>query len=245
VKIPVGVSSCLMGEPVRYDGGHKLDTYITQTLSKYFDFKGFCPEVAIGMGVPRQPIRLVRGDSNSIQCVAVDNPANDVTQRLEQCAADQHSWHRQLCGYIVKKNSPSCGMEQVKTWPASKLNAGLKPKPEGVGIYARKLMENFPNLPVEDEGRLGDFALRENFIQRVFALHRWLLLEEQGRSVAALTGFHERHKGLIMSHDQDGCDSLDELIRTTTGTNLEARSANYLSGFMQSMKKNSDSLKPR
>ena len=175
VKIPVGISSCLVGERVRYDGGHKLDTYITQTLGDYFEYSTFCPEVAIGMGIPRKPIRLIRLGLDSIRCVAVDDSGRDFTQALEQCTDRQREWHEKLCGYIFKKNSPSCGLERVKIWAESSTYAGQEPGEEGVGIYAEKLMENYPTLPVIDESRLGDAVLRENFIQQVFALHRWRL----------------------------------------------------------------------
>ena len=164
-KIPVGISSCLLGDQVRYDGGHKRHSYITDTLGEYFEFHPFCPEVDIGLGVPRKPIRLVRTDGG-IRCVAIDDPAIDHTEALRVCLASRRVWASSLCGYILKKDSPSCGMERVRVWN------GEMPSRDGSGIYADALMSEFPYLPVIEEGRLDDPVLRENFIQRVFALSR-------------------------------------------------------------------------
>ena len=170
-KIPVGISSCLLGEKVRYDGGHKNNSYVGKTLGQYFDLQSFCPELDIGLGIPRKPIRLSRKGSDVIRCILVDNPEPDFTDALAKSANEKKQWHSILCGYILKKDSPSCGMERVKIWD------DVMPIREGVGIYAGKMMENFPYLPVEEEGRLGDAVLRENFIQRVFIMRRWYQLK--------------------------------------------------------------------
>ena len=192
-KIPIGISSCLLGEQVRFDGGHKRDAYIMGTLSEYFEFHPFCPEVAIGLGIPRPVIHLVKID-NAIRCVGVKDPELDVTDRLRDVADQQKVSHAGLCGYILKKDSPSCGMERVKVY------AGKQPHREGYGIYAQEMMRNNPLLPVEEEGRLGDPGLRENFIQRVYVLYRWKQLLAEGLSAQSLTRFHARHKLIIMSH---------------------------------------------
>ncbi len=186
-KIPVGISSCLLGQRVRYDGGHKSHSYITKTLGEYFEFRPFCPELEIGLGVPRKPIRLARAGNNEIHCIAADTPAQDLAPALRGCADQQRDSQLQLCGYILKKDSPSCGMERVKIWDE------VMPVREGVGIFAAQLMQNLPYLPVEEEGRLGDAILRENFIQRVFAMRRWHLLLAAGLTVAGLIEFHARH----------------------------------------------------
>jgi len=195
-KIPVGISSCLLGQRVRFDGGHKGHSYITKTLGEYFEFRPFCPEMEIGLGVPRKPIRLARVNDGEIRCISVDNDGRDFTDALQDCADRQVTWQQQLCGYILKKDSPSCGMERVKIW------GEVMPIKEGTGIYAGQLQRNLPYLPVEEEGRLGDAVLRENFIQRVFSLRRWQKMLAQGLSVAGLIEFHAAHKLIIMSHNQ-------------------------------------------
>ena len=193
-KIPIGISSCLLGELVRFDGSHKRDAYINGTLSHYFDFRPCCPEVAIGLGIPRPTIHLVK-INNEIRCVGVKDPEFDVTDRLKEYASSQKGFQADLCGYILKKDSPSCGMERVKVY-----SGNHQPNREGFGIYAHIMMQNNPLLPVEEEGRLGDPGLRENFIQRVYVLHRWKQLVAEGITPTKLTHFHARHKLIIMSH---------------------------------------------
>ena len=231
LRIPVGISSCLLGERVRYDGGHKGHSYITGTLGNYFEFQPFCPEVAIGLGIPRKPIRLWRNEKKKIRCVSASDSNLDFTEQLENCGDAQYDWHKHLCGYILKKDSPSCGMERVKIWD------NVMPKREGVGVYADKLIKNFPYLPVEEEGRLGDAILRENFIQRVFAMHRWFKLVSQGLSIGQLADFHARHKLILMSHDQTSYRQLGQLVAGTTRESLVEDSKKYLLRFMSSLKK--------
>ncbi|WP_201778189.1 YbgA family protein [Thalassomonas viridans] len=194
-KISIGISSCLLGEEVRFDSGHKFNAYIANVLGPFFHFVPFCPEVSIGLGIPRQAIRLVIRDEQ-IKCVGSKDENLDVTERLEQCAQEQYDWHRQLSGYIVKKDSPSCGMERVRVYNDK------MPTRNGRGLYTRRLMENFPHLPVEEEGRLGDMVIRENFIQRVFIYHRWQTLMAGEVTWSELTDFHARHKYIYMSHNQ-------------------------------------------
>jgi len=231
LKIPVGISSCLLGEKVRYDGGHKGHSYIRRTLGEYFDFRSFCPEVTIGLGIPRKPIRLWKNENDKIRCVSVSDSSLDFTQQLGDCGDAQYDWHKHLCGYILKKDSPSCGMERVKIWD------DVMPKREGVGVYADKLIKNFPYLPVEEEGRLGDAILRENFIQRVFAMHRWFKFVSQGLGVGQLADFHARHKLILMSRDQASCRELGQLVAGTTRECLLEDSKKYLLGFMSALKK--------
>lgn len=227
-KIPVGISSCLLGENVRFDGGHKRDSYIAGTLSEYFDFHPFCPEVEIGLGTPRPTIHLVKLD-NEIRCVGVKNPAVDVTERLRDHAEQQKHLHAQLCGYIFKKDSPSCGMERVKVY------GGAQPHREGVGIYAETMMRNNPLLPVEEEGRLGDPGLRENFIQRVYIFYRWKSLLAEGLSPRKLTDFHARHKLIIMSHADYA--PLGQLLADVTKDNILEISDVYILQLMKLLKK--------
>jgi uncharacterized protein YbgA (DUF1722 family)/uncharacterized protein YbbK (DUF523 family) len=227
-KIPVGISSCLLGQAVRYDGGHKLDSYIAGTLAEYFDFKPCCPEVAIGMGTPRPTIQLVK-INGEISCLGVKNPDIDVTAQLRDYAHQQKSAHADLCGYILKKDSPSCGMERVKVYTNG------QPQKIGTGIYANEMMRNNPLLPVEEEGRLGDPRLRENFIQRVYVLHRWKQLLAEGLTASRLTRFHARHKLIIMSHDN--YVELGQLLASVGKTNLEEVANAYISQLMKALKK--------
>ncbi|MEQ1739416.1 MAG: DUF523 and DUF1722 domain-containing protein [Methyloglobulus sp.] len=227
-KIPVGISSCLLGQAVRYDGGHKLDSYIAGTLAEYFDFKPFCPEVAIGMGIPRPAIQLVKINSE-ISCLGVKNPDVDVTAQLRDYAHQQKAAHDDLCGYILKKDSPSCGMERVKVYINS------QPQKIGTGIYANEMMRNNPLLPVEEEGRLGYPRLRENFIQRVYVLHRWKQLLAEGLTASRLTRFHARHKLIIMSHDN--YVELGQLLASVSKTNVEEVANTYISQLMKALKK--------
>lgn len=233
VKVPVGISSCLLGDNVRYNGGNELNAYIESTLGQYFEFHRFCPEMAIGLGVPRKPIRLVREKSAAeVRCVGVDEPDRDFTLALVNAAHEQRDWHSRLCGYILKKNSPSCGMERVKVWVGNRM-----PENVGSGIYAATLMKNFPELPVEEEGRLGDARLRENFIQRVYVLFRWKQMQAEGVSVGRLVDFHARHKLIIMSHNQQRARELGRLVASATGRNIMEVSAQYLSLLMPTLRK--------
>lgn len=227
-KIPLGISGCLLGQNVRFDGGHKRDSYITGTLSEYFDFHPFCPEVEIGLGTPRPAIHLVK-TGNAIRCVGVKNPEMDVTERLRSRAEFQKDLHADLCGYILKKDSPSCGMERVKVYTDGQAHK------EGVGIYAEELMRNNPLLPVEEEGRLGDPGLRENFIQRVYVLYRWKLMLAEGLTPGKLTRFHARHKLIIMSHAD--YSELGQLLAGLTKANLAAVAEQYVLQLMSTLKK--------
>ncbi|MGZ8135957.1 MAG: YbgA family protein [Methylococcaceae bacterium] len=226
-KIPIGISSCLIGEHVRFDGGHKRDSYIMGTLSEYFDFHAFCPEVAIGLGIPRPTIHLVKKD-NDVRCVGIKNPELDVTERLQDYAEQQTPLHADLCGYILKKDSPSCGMARVKVF-----NNNL-PQRDGVGIYAQILLRNNPLLPVEEEGRLGDAGLRENFIQRVYVLHRWKSMLAEGLTASKLTRFHARHKLIIMSHGD--YREMGQLLAGVTKDNLPVVAEQYILLLMQLLK---------
>jgi uncharacterized protein YbgA (DUF1722 family)/uncharacterized protein YbbK (DUF523 family) len=226
-KIPIGISSCLLGQEVRFDGGHKHDSYITGTLGQYFEFHPFCPEVAIGLGVPRPALHLVKANEE-IRCVGVKNPENDVTERLRRYAGQVKEEHVGLCGYILKKDSPSCGMERVKVY------AGNPPRREGIGIYAEAMMKANPLLPVEEEGRLGDPGLRENFIQRVYVYYRWKKLLAEGMTAQSLTRFHARHKLIIMSHGD--YRELGQMLAGLTKETLAEVAEQYIARLMKLLK---------
>lgn len=150
-EIEIGISSCLLGEEVRFDGGHKRDRFITDRLSAFVKFVPVCPEIAIGLGVPRQPIRLV-AEAGSHRALGVKDEALDVTEDLIQFARKASPKLGTISGYIFKSKSPSCGMERVKLYSSD----SSIPSRDGVGLYARTIMEIMPNLPVEEEGRLND-----------------------------------------------------------------------------------------
>ena len=228
-KILIGISSCLIGEKVRFDGGHKQSRYILDTLGQYFSFRPFCPEMAIGLGVPRDTIRLLDSGSG-IEAVGVKNPEHNVTRQLLDIAEQQRNWHDRIFGYIVKKDSPSCGMERVKVW--SKDQAQRR----GRGLYTEVLMRNFPTLPVEEEGRLGDPLLRENFIQRVFIYKRWHDMQDAGLDWAALTDFHARHKLILFSHDQVDARRLGRELAEAHQQPVQDYAPRYLAELMKILK---------
>jgi len=166
-KIPVGISTCLLGEPVRYDGGHKYDLLINSELSRCFEFRPCCPELAIGLGVPRAPIQLVR-TGQGIQVRGVDNEDIDVTRKLADFGNSTAREWLDICGYIFKAGSPSCGLEGVATWT----DQGRPADSDGTGAFAAALIRAHPDLPVTDEARLQDPLQRKDFIDSVFARYR-------------------------------------------------------------------------
>ena len=228
-KITIGVSACLLGKEVRFDGGHKRSRFITDSMAGHFGFLAFCPEVAIGMGTPRQPIRLT-GDAQSPEAVGVKTPELNVTQPLraygEKIAGDIHG----LCGFIFKKDSPSCGMTRVKVY-----NAGGMPERVGIGLFAREVMKANPLLPVEDEGRLNDADLRDNFITRVYVYARWKVLIDNGLSKAGLIRFHAWHKFLVMSHSNEMYRELGQMLSDLTRASLADIADSYIARLMQTL----------
>lgn len=228
--IRVGISSCLMGEKVRYDGSHKHDHFLTDTLGPYFEYVPVCPEVEAGFGVPRETVRLV-GDVEHPRMVT-SNTGRDMTDqmmdwvgpRVEALAAEN------LSAYIFKSKSPSSGMERIKVYPES--GEGM-PVKKGVGLFARAFMDRFPLLPVEDEGRLHDANLRENFIERVFVMKRW---QELDKTRAGLVDFHSRHKYLIMAHSLEAYKELGALIADLKGPKLAGISDAYAPVLMAALK---------
>ncbi|HEY5717816.1 MAG TPA: DUF523 and DUF1722 domain-containing protein, partial [Motiliproteus sp.] len=193
--IAVGISSCLLGAEVRYNGGHSRSRLCSDRLSKYFAFRSFCPEVAAGLGTPRPTLRLV-GDPVSPR-LEPSAGGDDVAERLLQASQSTLESAAQLDGYILMKNSPSCGMERVKVYQAN----GHPHTQRREGLFAAALRERWPLLPIEEEGRLHDARLFENFVLRVFVHHRFRTLVLAEPSLAALMAFHRDHKYLLMAHD--------------------------------------------
>ncbi|MGB2937435.1 MAG: DUF523 and DUF1722 domain-containing protein [Phycisphaerae bacterium] len=221
-KIRLGASACLLGERVRYDGGHKHDRYLTGTLGRHVEWVPVCPEVECGLSVPREAMHL-EGDPASPRLVTIrthvdhtDRMLAWVRRRVEELARED------LCGYVFKANSPSSGMERVRVY-----GAGGVPRKVGVGLFARAFMDCFPLLPVEDEGRLHDPALRENFIERVFALKRYrdALSAKGGRG--ALVAFHSAEKLLLMAHSPALAQEMGRLVARAKDLPLPDLRARY------------------
>jgi len=206
-KIRLGISSCLLGNPVRFDGGHKHDRFLTDTLGRYVDYVPVCPEVECGMTVPREALRLV-GNPDSPRLMT-SRTNIDHTDRMQRWARQRLVQLEQehLDGFIFKSRSPSSGMARVKVYS----NAGMVSK-KGIGIFARIFMQHFPHLPVEEEGRLHDPVLRENFIERIFVHRRWRKLLAEDRTAGALVQFHTSHKLLILAHSEKDYREMGRLV---------------------------------
>ena len=206
-RIKIGISTCLLGENVRYDGGHKLDRYIRDTLGEYVDFIPVCPEVECGMPVPREAMRLV-GDPESPRLVTILTRKDMTKQMLDWTAVRVRELEsEELCGYIFKSNSPSSGMERVKVYDDNGM-----PQKKGVGLFAKAFMDRFPLLPTEEEGRLHDPRLRENFIESVFVLKRWREVKKENLTRGNLVAFHTRHKLQLMSHSITAYRAMGKLV---------------------------------
>ncbi len=228
--IKIGISSCLLGHKVRHDGGHKRNAYAVNTLAKYFEFKPFCPEIAIGLGVPRPTLRLVKADAE-VRLVGVRDPRLDVTGDMLQGADQVIQQLDDLSGYILKKDSPSCGMERVRVY-----NGKGQPERNGRGLFASKLLEARPNLPVEEEGRLMDPVLRENFIERVFVFYRWQQVLREDLTVRGLMDFHSQHKFNLLAHSENAYRELGPLVASASPENLDASSERYIEKLMQALR---------
>lgn len=233
--IKIGISACLLGQPVRYDGSHKRDGYITGTLSHYFEFVPFCPEMGAGLGVPRPTLHLLQ-TAQGIRAVKVKDASIDYTEALQHYIQPVMGQIADLSGFILKKSSPSCGMERVKVYNLAKPN--LPPERDGVGIFARALQEQFPLLPIEEEGRLCDPILRENFIERVFVYQRWRDLLAAGLTPAKLIDFHADHKYILMAHDQENARQLGQLVaQAGTVSDVMQLAAAYIPLLMATLSK--------
>ena len=206
-EMRIGISSCLLGHEVRYDGGHKRDSLVTGALSHFMTFVPVCPEVESGMPVPRPPIRLVRLGGR-VRLVEPRNGVDHTESMRSWSEAKVRELSRlDLSGYILKKDSPSCGMERVKVYPAK--GPGVR---DGVGLFAEELLRQMPLLPVEEEGRLNDPLLRENFVERVFAYRRLRALLAGRWTVGDLVRFHTAEKLLLLAHEPRSYQLLGRLV---------------------------------
>lgn len=229
-KPRVGISACLLGQKVRHDGGHKRDGFLVDTLGPFVEWIPVCPEVEIGMGVPRETVRLV-GTREHAKMIA-ENSGKDWTDAMRRFAKvrTEELAELKLSGYVFKKNSPSCGMERVRLYGPTAM-----PSRYGRGLFAAAVMTQFPLMPVEEEGRLNDPRLRENFIERVFAFHRWQEQLAGAKSASALVRFHTRHKFLLLAHGERHYRHLGRLVGETKKHPLRQTYDKYGEGFMQAL----------
>ena len=206
-KVRIGISSCLLGNPVRWNAGHKLDRFLTNTLGQFVEYVPVCPEVEAGFGIPRESLRLV-GDPEKPRLVTFKTKT-DLTDQMNRWAQKRvrELEEEDLCGFIFKSDSPSSGMIRVKVYSEKGM-----PRKIGVGMFARAFMEHFPRIPVEDDGRLHDPAIRENYIERIFALRRWRDVADNPPKMGKLVDFHTRNKLLLLSHSQKHYRLMGQLV---------------------------------
>jgi uncharacterized protein YbgA (DUF1722 family)/uncharacterized protein YbbK (DUF523 family) len=231
LPVRVGVSACLIGAAVRFDGGHKRDDFLTDALGKFVEFVPICPEVEIGLGVPRPTLRLVR-ENGETRLLTKDTGVDHTevmlgfaARRAEGLACED------LSGYVLKKDSPSCGMERVRVYGADGLASRT-----GRGLFARVLLERYPNLPVEEEGRLKDFRLRENFIERVFAYRRLSVFFRSRWTYGGLVAFHTAHKLQLMAHAPAACSELGAMVAGARTLAREEMRERYENAFMRALR---------
>jgi len=230
VPIRIGVSACLLGQEVRFDGGHKRDGFLVETFGQYVEWVPVCPEVELGLGIPRPTLRLERhGDDVRL---VMPKTGTDYTAPMLGYAVKRVGTlaGEDLCGYILKKDSPSCGMERVKVYGTQAI-----PTKSGRGLFAAALLQRFPNLPVEEEGRLNDPQLRDTFVERVFAYRRVRSLFAQRWTVGDLVAFHTAHKLQLMAHAPTTYEQLGRLVaqaKRVPRTELHER---YESEFMRGL----------
>jgi uncharacterized protein YbgA (DUF1722 family)/uncharacterized protein YbbK (DUF523 family) len=205
--LKIGISACLLGENVRWNGGHALNRFVAHTLGQFVSFVPVCPEAECGLGIPRETLRLV-GTIESPRLVT-SRTGIDHTERMQTWARERLDQlaQEELCGFIFKKDSPSSGLLRVKVY-----NDKGQPVKKGVGMFARAFTERFPRVPVEEEGRLNDPKLRENFIEQIFALKDWRDTLDDRKTMGRLVAFHTRQKMLILAHSQKHYRVMGKLV---------------------------------
>ncbi|KXI29929.1 YbgA family protein [Paraglaciecola hydrolytica] len=230
LPIFIGISACLTGQKVRFDAGHKRSAFCMEQLEPYVQYRAFCPEVAIGLPTPRPAIRQVKvGERIEVQ---QNDGTGDVYGELHDYGNKIAAQQRDLSGFIFCAKSPSCGTERVKVYHQQ----GQPADYDGIGIFAKAIMENQPNLPVEDSGRLIDAQLRENFVLRVFTYNKWLNLLSSGLTKHKLITFHSQHKYLLMSHDPVAYKTIGKLLGESKQA-LDELQQSYISMLMAALKK--------
>ncbi|MCE9679479.1 DUF523 and DUF1722 domain-containing protein [Shewanella sp. AS1] len=228
-KLKIGISACVLGQGVRFDSGHKRSSFCVDQLSEFVDFKPVCPEVAIGLPIPRPSIRQIIKDG----VIKVSRPdgSGDVTEKLKMFGQQSASHYGDLAGFIFCAKSPSCGMERVKVHH----HHGKGSEATGVGVFAEQVMALNPLLPCEENGRLHDPVIRENFMTRIFTYQKWLDMKSQGLTKHKLIVFHSAHKYLVMSHHVESYRDLGRLL-ARADIELEPLADAYISGLMQALK---------
>ena len=229
-RLRIGISACLLGQGVRFDGGHKRDRFLTDVLGPFVEWVPVCPEVELGLGTPRETLRLVRS-GDGVRMITTrtgidhtDGMKSWARRRLDELARED------LCGYVLKKDSPSCGMERVKLF-----GTGGMAERQGRGLFAAALLERFPTLPVEEEGRLSDPRLRENFIERTFAYRRLKDLFDGRWSIGSLVRFHTSHKMSLLSHSTTAYQELGRLVARASELPKRELRGRYETMFMSTL----------
>lgn len=233
-KIPVGISACLLGEKVRFDGGHKRNEFAVEQLAPFLHYEPACPEMAIGLPTPRPALRLTEGREDQAISLCFSNGQDaPVTDKMTRWSQDKVSHLHHLCGYIVCAKSPSCGMERVRIYQPDNNNN----RKAGTGVFTRELMTQMPWLPVEEDGRLHDPLLRENFVARIYALHEFNQLWNSGLTRAKLIAFHTRYKLLLLAHSQPAYREIGPFVaKMDQWESLEAFALEYRQRLMDLMK---------
>lgn len=197
-KIPVGISACLLGDNVRFDGGHKRCAFATDELAPFMQYVPACPEMGIGLPTPRPALRLTESETETVELRFSNGSGDPVTEEMQRWSEKRVNGLHHLCGYIVCAKSPSCGMERVRVYQPDNNNN----RKAGIGIFTRELMAQMPWLPVEEDGRLHDPVLRENFVERVYTLHEFHEMWRSGLTRGKLMAFHSRYKLSLLAHSQ-------------------------------------------
>tara|TARA_B110000503_G_scaffold109433_1_gene163746 strand:- start:1439 stop:2440 length:1002 start_codon:yes stop_codon:yes gene_type:complete len=231
-SIHVGISACLLGSEVRYNGGHTQSRLCLDFLSQCFKFTSFCPEMAAGFGSPRPAMRLV-GDPRSPQLVSSTDSTLDLTPQLIEGFEKKLPEMGHLDGYILMKNSPSCGLERVKVYQPN----GHPHQIRTAGVFAKALKAQYPLMPIEEEGRLQDNKLFDNFLLRVYAYSNFRKEVLEQASLHKLIVFHSRYKYLLMAHNQDKCRALGRLLGTHKQASLETLIHSYFRCFIEALSK--------
>lgn len=229
VKIPLGISACLLGEQVRFDGGHKRLAFAVNELAPFVRFESVCPEMAIGLPTPRPALRLVKQEDEEIHLCFSKDGGQEVTQQMRDWSAERVKSLHHLCGYILCAKSPSCGMERVRVYEPDTNNN----RKAGMGLFAEKLQAEMPWLPIEEDGRLHDPVLRENFVGRICALHEFNQMWKRGLTRAQLIAFHSRYKLLMLAHSQEKYRELGPFVASMSQwDSLEAYAFEYRNRMM-------------
>jgi len=230
--IRIGVSTCLLGEEVRFDGGHKRDRFLTDVLGPFVEWVAVCPEVEAGMGIPREAVHLEDRDRSGLLRMVGVKSGKDHTAAMNRLSRRRvrELDSLDLCGYVLKKGSPSCGMERVRIFHGKGM-----PSRDGRGLFAAALMKRRPLLPVEEEGRLHDPPLRENWIERVFAYRRLRNLFAGRLSQRRLVEFHTAHKLQLLAHSPQGYRELGRLVARAQDLPAAELRRVYEQGFMTAL----------